>query len=190
MFSVDCVAPVSRTLFETRGSKLNINNIEIQACLTALEQAKLLGFPQVRLVTSSNMLQAIITKHLQQWKQKKWKRCNGSRLTLPISLLKKLDRLLADVDVEVVRVARGSCPEMVMAEGLAKQSCIDFSGCQTAQNTNDPGAAATTTLPLNVISKQMERKISSTIKQRQKEHGKRKLKRLKVRGMKKKIQLT
>ena len=187
MFSVDSVAPVSRTLFETRGSKLSINNIEIQACLTALEQAKLLGYPQVKLCTSSNMLEAIITKHLQQWKQKKWKRCNGSRLTLPISLLKRLDRLLAVVDVEVVRVARGSCPQMVMAEGLAKQSCIDFSGCQTAQNTNDLGAP---TLPPNMISKQMERKISSTIKQRQKEHGKRKLKRLMFRGMKRKIQLT
>ena len=83
-------------------------------------------------------------------------------------------------------MARGSCPEMVRAEGLAKQSCIDFAGCQTGQNTNDPGAA----LPFDMISKQMERRISSTIKQRQKEHGKRKLKRLMFRGMKKKIQLT
>ena len=187
MFSVDSVAPVSRTCFETRGSKLGINNIEIQATVTALEQARTLGYSRVRLCTSSNMLEAIITKHLQQWKQKKWKRCNGSRLTLPISLLKKLDRLLAVVEVEVVRVARGSCPEMVMAEGLAKQSCIDFSGCQTAQNTNDAPATA---LPPDIISKQMEKKISSTIKQRQKEHGKRKLKRLMFRGMKKKIQLT
>ena len=193
MFSVDGLAPVSRTFFETRGSKLSINNIEIQASVTALEQARLLGYPRVRLCTSSNTLKDIITKHLTRWKQKKWKKCNGSRLSLPISLLKKLDRLLAVVDVEVVRVARGSCPEMVMAEGLAKQSCIDFSGCQTAQNTNDPGGApatTTTTLPLDIISKQMERKISSTIKQRQKEHGKRKLKRLMFRGMKKKIQLT
>ena len=100
MFSVDSVAPVSRTFFETRGSKLSINNIEIQAAVTALEEARRLEYPQVRLCTSSTMLLAIVTKHLQQWKQKKWKRCNGSRLTLPISLLKKLDRLLAALDVE------------------------------------------------------------------------------------------
>ena len=101
VFSVDSVAPVSRTFFETRGSKLSINNIEIQACVTALEEVRTLGYTKVNLCTSSNMLAAIITKHLKQWKQKKWKRCNGSRLTLPISLLKKLDRLLAEVDVEV-----------------------------------------------------------------------------------------
>ena len=190
MFSVDSVAPVSRTCFETRGSKLGINNIEIQASVTALEEARTLGYSRVRLCTSSNMLKAIITNHLHQWKLKKWKRCNGSRLTLPISLLKKLDRLLAVVDVEVVRVGRGSCPEMVMAEGLAKQSCIDFSGCQTPQNTNDPEGPPATAMPPDIISKQMERKISSAIKQRQKEHGKRKLKRLMFRGMKKKIQLT
>ena len=100
VFSVDSVAPVSRTFFETRGSKLSINNIEIQAAVTALEEARRLEYPQVRLCTSSTMLLAIVTKHLQQWKQKKWKRCNGSRLTLPISLLKKLDRLLAALDVE------------------------------------------------------------------------------------------
>jgi len=184
IFSVESMAPVSRTLFETRCSKLTINTIEIQACLMALDQAKTSGYHQVKLCTSSPLLQAIITTQLQMWKKKKWKKANGSRLVIPISLLKKLDKMLTVVDVQVDRVARGGCPQIVKAEALAKQSCIDFSNSPTGQNTNIVGAEETN------ISKQMERKIVSTIKQRQKEHDKRKLKRLKLRGMRKKIQLT
>ena len=78
----------------------------------------------------------------------------------------------------------GEGPEIVQAEALAKQSCIDFSNSVPLQNTNISEDQQSN------VSKQMERKIVSTIKQRQKEHDKRKLKRLKFRGMKKKIQLT
>ena len=146
IFSIDYQSPISRTLFETGSSKLTINTIEIQACLLGLERAQTLGYHRVNLCTSSNLLEQIITEKLQKWKQKKWKKSNGGRLVVPISLLKKLDKLLAVVDVSVTRVARGSCPQIVMAEALAKQSSIDFSQSQTVQNTNTGGAGATNTI--------------------------------------------
>ena len=184
MFSVDSVTPISKSLFETRRSKLTINTVEIQACLAALEQAKVSGYQQVRLCTSSPLLESIIKTHLKVWKKKNWKKTNGSKLVIPISLLKRLDKLLADVDVQVLHVARGSCPEILLAESLAKQSCIDFSHSETTRNTNIDGAKQPD------ISQQMEREIVSAIKKRKKEHGKKKLKRLKLRGMRTKIQLT
>ena len=163
-----------------------VQNIQpqLKACLAALRHAKSWGYHEVKLYTTSPLLQSIITTQLQVWKRKKWRKGNGSRLVIPISLLKNLDRMLTVLDVQVERVARGECPEIVRAEAMAKQSCIDFSNSAPLQNTNLSEDEQSN------ISKQMERKIVSTIKQRQKEHDKRKLKRLKFRGMKKKIQLT
>ena len=186
MFSVDTMSPVSKTLFETKNSKLRIITIELAACLTALEVARSSGYRQVKLVTSSALLQSIITSQLQIWKKKNWRRPNGNRLVIPVKDLKRLDHLLVVLAVEVVRVARGSCPEIVRAEARAKQSLIDFSESPTLQNTNVGGAG----VEEPHVSQQMERKIASAIKQRKKEHCKRKLKRLKIRGMRPKVQLN
>ena len=225
MFSEDSVSQVMETISESQYPRLSHGLVELVALVTGLEVAREQSVDSVEAVTSSRFIHDLVTKWIIIWRKNKWKRGNGGRLTLPITLLKRLFNLLKVsqyvwvdevtlllvetkqilfcqvMNVNVVLIARGSCPEIVMAETLAKQSCLGNS-LQSILGTGNSSAAtgphknfnSFTSGPYlagasNNLCKQMEQKIASEMKQRQKVNNRKKLKRQKFGTMRKKLQI-
>ena len=74
--------------------KLTPSNVDLLAVVTGLESARERANKNVEIRTASRILHDIFTKWLVIWKKNKWKKGNGSRLTIPIQLLRRLDNLL------------------------------------------------------------------------------------------------
>ena len=186
IFSDTALAPIRQYLSGKQVPKLTASVAEVQAVVLGLERAKTQGFLCVEIRTTSRLLEEIISKWLVIWKKNKWRRGNGGRLVIPVPLLRRLDHLVSELTVNVVKVPRGSSPEIVLAETLAKQSSRDpmFGADLNPDEDLISGDAAS----LN-LSKQMEQSVVTTMKRRLREQNRRKLKR-KISGkMRKKIQL-
>ena len=193
IFSDTNLSPIKQSLSGKQFPRLSVSLAEVQAVVLGLETAKTKGFLRVEVRTSSRHIEEIFSKWLVIWKKNKWKRGNGGRLVIPVPLLRRLDHLVSNLTVNILKVARGGSPEIVMAETLAKQSCQDLV-TESDQNFNAMGAEEARALlqgdsgTLN-LSKQMEQSIVVTMKKRFKERNRRKIKRKIFGQMRKKIQL-
>ena len=186
IFSDTTLTPIREYLSGKQVPKLTVSLAEVQAAVLGLERAKTQGFLCVEIRTTSRLLEEIFSKWLVIWKKNKWRRGNGGRLVIPVPLLRRLDHLVTALTVNVVKVARGSSPESVLAETLAKQSCRD-PGPGSDLNPYE-GLIRGEAASLN-LSKQMEQSVVTTMKKRLREQNRRKLKR-KISGkMRRKIQL-
>ena len=188
IFGDTTLTPIRQNLSGKQFPKLTVSLAEVQAAVLGLERAKTQGFLCVEIRTTSRLLEEIFSKWLVIWKKNKWRRGNGGRLVIPVPLLRRLDHLVTDLTVNVVKVTRGSSPEIVLAETLAKQSCRDL-GTVSDLNPDESlvsgrGEAAS----LN-LSKQMEQSVVTTMKKRLREQNRRKLKRRIFGKMRRKIQL-
>ena len=187
IFSDTALAPIRQYLSGKQVPKLTASVAEVQAVVLGLERAKTQGFLCVEIRTTSRLLEEIISKWLVIWKKNKWRRGNGGRLVIPVALLRRLDHLVTEMSVNVVKVNRGGSPEIVMAETLAKQCCRDT---MTGDDLNpDEDLISEDAASSLNLSKQMERSIVTTFKRRLREQNKRKLKRKVLGKMRKKIQL-
>ena len=105
------------------------------------------------------------------------------------------------MNVNVVLIGRGSCPEIVMAETIAKQMCAESkqSSSGSDQNFNSTSgldseiylpavALPSAATPTNIVSN-LGKQIATTLKKRQKERNRKKLKRQKFGCMRKKLQI-
>jgi len=211
IFSDKNVPQITQSMSESQFPKLTNSIVDIWSVVHGLQTARDNGYQMVEIRTASRLLKEVLTKWLDVWKKNKWKKGNGGRLVIPITLLKRLDSLLMELNVNVVHIARGSCPEIVLAETLAKQSCNQAEQLSADQNfnfvppVNSEIAGSHHQKPIqksNIcldaengpteatkINKQMQQKIVLTLKKRQKEKNRRKLKRMKFGTMKKKINL-
>ena len=186
IFSDTALAPIRQYLSGKQVPKLTASVAEVQAVVLGLQRAKTQGFLCVEIRTTSRLLEEIISKWLVIWKKNKWRRGNGGRLVIPVPLLRRLDHLVSELTVNVVKVPRGSSPEIVLAETLAKQSSRD--PMYGADLNPDEDLISGDAASLN-LSKQMEQSVVTTMKRRLREQNRRKLKR-KISGkMRKKIQL-
>ena len=99
----------------------------------------------------------------------------------------------------MVLIGRGSCPEIVMAETIAKQMCVESkqSSAGADQNFNSTSgldseiylpAVASPSAATNIVAN-FGKQIATTLKQRQKERNRKKLKRQKFGCMRKKLQI-
>ena len=68
--------------------------------------------------TDSKLLENIMTKWMDEWKGRNWKKADGQP-PKQLDLLKKLDNLRSVVDITWKWLPRNSCPEMVLADALA-----------------------------------------------------------------------
>ena len=189
IFGDTTLTPIRQNLSGKQFPKLTVSLAEVQAAVLGLERAKTQGFLCVEIRTTSRLLEEIFSKWLVIWKKNKWRRGNGGRLVIPVPLLRRLDHLVTDLTVNVVKVTRGSSPEIVLAETLAKQSCREDLGSGCDMNPDESlvsgrGEAAS----LN-LSKQMEQSVVTTMKKRLREQNRRKLKRRIFGKMRRKIQL-
>lgn len=186
IFSDTTLSPIREYLSGKQVPKLTVSLAEVQAAVLGLERAKTQGFLCVEIRTTSRLLEEIFSKWLVIWKKNKWRRGNGGRLVIPVPLLRRLDHLVTTLTVSVVKVTRGSSPEIVLAETLAKQSCRDP---EPGSDLNpDEGLIRTGAASLN-LSKQMEQSVVTTMKKRLREQNRRKLKRKIFGKMRRKIQL-
>ena len=94
MFSEDSVSQVMETISESQYPRLSNGLVELVALVTGLEVAREQSVDSVEAVTSSRFIHDLVTKWIIIWRKNKWKRGNGGRLTLPITLLKRLFNLL------------------------------------------------------------------------------------------------
>ena len=102
--------------------KATNNRAELQAAVLGLEQALQHKFKNVVLNTDSKLLENIMTKWMDEWKGRNWKKADGQPPKL-LDLLKKLDNLRSVVDITWKWLPRNSCPEMVLADALANMGC-------------------------------------------------------------------
>ena len=72
--------------------------------------------------TDSKLLENIMTKWMDEWKGRNWKKADGQP-PKQLDLLKKLDNLRSVVDITWKWLPRNSCPEMVLADALANMGC-------------------------------------------------------------------
>ena len=98
--------------------KATNNRAELQAAVLGLEQALQHKFKNVVLNTDSKLLENIMTKWMDEWKGRNWKKADGQP-PKQLDLLKKLDNLRSVVDITWKWLPRNSCPEMVLADALA-----------------------------------------------------------------------
>ena len=186
IFSDTTLTPIREYLSGKQVPKLTVSLAEVQAAVLGLERAKTQGFLCVEIRTTSRLLEEIFSKWLVIWKKNKWRRGNGGRLVIPVPLLRRLDHLVTALTVTVVKVTRGSSPESVLAETLAKQSCRDP---ELGSDLNpDEGLIRGEAASLN-LCKQMEQSVVTTMKKRLREQNRRKLKRKIFGKMRRKIQL-
>ena len=122
IFSDRSVPQITKSMSESQFPKLTNSIVDIWSVVLGLQTARDNGYQMVEIRTPSRLLGEVLTKWLDVWKKNKWKRGNGGRLVIPITLLKRLDSLLMEVNVNVVHIARGSGPEIVLAETLGKPS--------------------------------------------------------------------
>lgn len=92
MFDDNC-AKIAKTLSGGQ-VKVTASSVELLAAVNGLESARDRANNNVKIHTTSRILHDILTKWLVIWKKNKWKKGNGSRLTIPTTLLKRLDILL------------------------------------------------------------------------------------------------
>lgn len=118
-------------------AKSTNNKAELQAAVLGLEEAKEHNYKRVEPNTDSKLLENVMTKWVDEWKERNWKKLDGSTLKLPIDLLKKLDKLRSEMRITWKWIPRKSCPEMVLADALAKLGCktvVDLMAKESAVN--------------------------------------------------------
>lgn len=118
-------------------AKATNNKADLQAAVLGLEEAKEHNFKKVELNTDSKLLKHVMTKWIDEWKERNWKKLDGSTLKLPIDLLKKLDMLRSEMRITWKWLPRNSCPEMVLADALANLGCktvVDLMAKESAAN--------------------------------------------------------
>jgi len=103
--------------------KVTNNAAELQAAILGLEQAKERGFNIVEINTDSQFLKNIMTDWLDKWKAKNWRKSDGKPVKISVDLVKKLDVLRFEMDIEWKWLPRNSCPEMILADALANHGC-------------------------------------------------------------------
>jgi len=110
--------PVKHNLTEAATN----NAAELQAAIIGLEEAKAKNIKVVAMHTDSELLVNIMTKWIDQWKANNWKKSDGTP-PKKLYLVKRLYDLKSEMKIIWTWVPRNSCPEMVLADILAKQGC-------------------------------------------------------------------
>jgi len=187
IFSDERLQPVSMSVHEgIHLPKLSVTIVELYAIRKGLASVISVGWTQVEVRIASRQTWDILDKWLKIWKRNKWKKCNGSRLCIPVSLLKEIDKSLMQLSVSFVLIARGSCPEIIIAETVAKENCVPPVSPSLDQSMDN----MTSSIKMSQKQcKQMKIKVVSTMKQRLKEKNRKKIKRLKFGTMKKRLQI-
>merc|ERR1719431_2131363 len=94
--------------------KATNNAAELQAAILGLEQAKEKGFNLVEVNTDSQFLKNVMTDWLEKWKSKNWRKSDGKPVKISVDLLKKLDKLKSEMDIEWRWIPRNIDPQMVL----------------------------------------------------------------------------
>ena len=74
--------------------------------IVGLEAARCAGWSSVEIRFVSRLMVDISLKWLVIWKNNKWRKGSGARLSLPIGLLKRFDSLMTDMNVSVVHIGK------------------------------------------------------------------------------------
>jgi len=109
-------------LKENLTEKATNNVAELQAAILGLQFAKSKGYTRVEAITDSKLLENIMTKWLDQWKERGWKKSCGSPLVISVHHVKTLDRLRHQMDITWNWQPRNSCPELSLADKLANKA--------------------------------------------------------------------
>ena len=78
----------------------------------------------VEVNTDSQFLKNVMTDWLEKWKAKNWRKSDGKPVKISVDLVKKLDVLRSEMDIEWKWLPRNSCPEMILADALANHGCV------------------------------------------------------------------